>query len=132
LFFILVLFIFFLVFRLVLLFIGLVIFEALDLLLVLDLLGDIVLSTFSVSEAGAVLFEVLVVLVLLFFVFLFFIIYTAEALVDQVHEDSLGEVAELAQRLQVVGLSLHCVVGYGLYLLQQLDDVEVLFPELNV
>ena len=74
-----------------------------------DLIGDIVLSTFAVTQAAAILlafsFEVAGGLLIgVVFVFL-----TAEALIDEVDEDTLAQVTELIHALPVVhylGLSL--------------------------
>ena len=60
----------------------------------LNLLGDILLTAFAVAHATAIILKELVILLLLLLILLC-IILTTEALIDEVHEDSLGDVAEL-------------------------------------
>ena len=71
----------------------------------LDFIGDVVLSL-SVAHAAAISVEVLVILLLLLLFIVRILGFAAETLEDEVQEDSLGDVAQLAQALEVLNLSV--------------------------
>lgn len=72
-----------------------------------DLLANVLFS-FPISHAAAITIEILIVLLVLLLVVVVLILLATEALVNQVQEDPLGEVAEFAERRQVRALSSHC------------------------
>lgn len=74
---------------------ALVIFETFKLFFMFDLIGDIVLSTFSIAHTHAILLAVLFEVARALLILVILVFLTAEALVDEMNEDALSEVAEL-------------------------------------
>ena len=84
---------------LLILFFTLVILETLQLFLMLDLIGDILFTTFAVAEAAAVLLSICLQVTGWLLLWLILVFLTAEALIDKVNERALAQVTELCHAM---------------------------------
>ena len=84
-----------------LLFIAVVVLESFKLLFVLDLIRDVVLATLSITETAAILVGLLLEIARRLHIRVILVLLSTEALVNQVNEDALTEVAKLKHASQV-------------------------------
>ena len=84
-----------------LLFIAVVVLESFKLLFVLDLIRDVVLATLSITETTAILVGLLLEIARRLHIRVILVLLSTEALVNQVNEDALTEVAKLKHASQV-------------------------------
>ena len=70
----------------------------------LNLVADVVFSL-AIAHAATVTVQELFICFPLLLVFFFLVVLSTESLVDQIQEDSLSQVAELAQIHQVMSLA---------------------------
>ena len=84
-----------------LLFIAVVVLESFKLLFVLDLIRDVVLATLSITETAAILVGLLLEIARRLHIRVILVLLSTEALVNQVNEDALTEIAKLKHASQV-------------------------------
>jgi hypothetical protein len=102
----------------------------------LYLVRNIIFTALTVAHAAALLLKVLIVLLLLLIlILLLLVILTAEALVNEVDENSLGDVAQFCQGFQVFYLALKSKIHHVEHLSYKqsckLNFIRVLLEILN-